>query len=293
MIEIAFGARLDVDIDAALGADAVVTGHDRWLRAVALGACGHYARALTELQRLRAATPPGPHLSALLSLGASTQASHLRQCGRHADARRLDGDAVALALAAPPGPVATSATVDALVGLAADHLGLAAFDVAERLLDRAAERLLDRGEQRLPGDAGEGARLWGWVHGDRLGLRAAWVRTELCLYRGDPEGARRAADTALAAARGCPSERHVVKTDVIEAATRAMCSDIDGAVALATACVERAERLGLDPLRWASAALLVGLSPHLDQRTSRWAEDQEDSARRVVNARGGQLGSTR
>ncbi|MGJ0119238.1 hypothetical protein ACQ7HM_08535 [Williamsia sp. MIQD14] len=294
VIDVAFGAHPDAPVDDARGADAVVTGHDRWLHAVALGARGHYARALTELQRLRAATPPGPHSSALLSLVASTQASHLRQCGRHTDARRLDGDALALAVGAPAGPAATSACVDALVGLAADHLGLGAFDVTERLLDRATRRwedgaspagrdLVDRRE------AGEHAQLWTWVHGDRLGLRVAWVQTELYLYRGDPTGARHSADSAVGAARGCPSTRHALKTDVIEAATRATCGDIGGAVELASACVERADRLGLDPLRWAAAALLVGLSPHLDQPTSRWAVEQETQARRTVNARGGRL----
>ncbi|MCX6467766.1 MAG: hypothetical protein NTW76_00410 [Corynebacteriales bacterium] len=288
MIDIAFGARPDAVVDASSGVDDGVTGHDRWLRAVALGAGGHYARALTELQRSRAATAAGPHSSALLSLVASTQASHLRQCGRHADARRLDGDALALAVAAPPSPTATSATADALVGLAADHLGLAAFDVAERLLDRAVSGSADHdgiGRAESEGDA----HLWTWVHGGRLALRAAWVRTELCLYRGDPVGARRSADTAIAAAQGCPSVRHVLKTDLIEAATRATCGDIGGAIDLAADCVRGADRLGLDPLRWAAAALLVGLSPHLDQPTSRWADEQEARARRAVNARGGHL----
>ncbi|KQR97348.1 hypothetical protein ASG12_15520 [Williamsia sp. Leaf354] len=288
MIDIAFGAHPDALVDASRGGDAVVTGHDRWLHAVALGASGHYARALTELQRLRAATPAGPHSSALLSLVASTWASHLRQCGRHADARRLDGDALGLASAAPPGPLTTSAAADALVGLAADHLGLGAFDVAGRLLDRAVSGSADR-DAVGTSDAGGDAHLWTWVHGDRLALRAAWVRTELCLYRGDPEGARRSADTAVAAVQGCPSVRHLLKTDVIEAATRATGGDIGGAVDLATDCVRRADRLGLDPLRWASAALLVGLSPHLDQPTSHWADEQEARARRTVNARGGQL----
>ncbi|MGH3763409.1 MAG: hypothetical protein ACRDTB_37500, partial [Actinophytocola sp.] len=62
-----------------------VEPRDRWLAAVVLGGQGRYAAATTLLNDL--VTHPDPELAAL---ACATLASHRRQLGGHAHARRLD-----------------------------------------------------------------------------------------------------------------------------------------------------------------------------------------------------------
>src|SRR5690625_1063406 len=109
---------------AAFGAEpgrwplpAAATARQRWLRAVAAGGQGRYAVAAAELAELAHETRTGP----LASLAYSTRASFRRQLGDHTHARGLDGRALALAANDP------EACADALVGLAADALGIGRF----------------------------------------------------------------------------------------------------------------------------------------------------------------------
>lgn len=110
-------------LDAAFGASPATwplpcasTPQDAWLRAIALGGAGRYAAAHAELSAIPASRPGG-----LASLALSTRASLLRQLAWHTHARGFDGRALSLA-----GSDA-EARSDALVGLAADALGLARF----------------------------------------------------------------------------------------------------------------------------------------------------------------------
>ncbi|WP_422749315.1 hypothetical protein ACN27E_11995 [Mycobacterium sp. WMMD1722] len=202
---------------------------ETWLRAVAAGGQGRYAAALTDLAALHRCAEPS-----LRSLAASTRASFLRQLGGHRAARRWDGVAVAEAAAGP------AAHADALIGLAADALGVGRLAASRRLLERAGEYLDDARDDRLP-------------------IRFGWVRAELAMARGDGPDAVHQAQRAVAAAAGFGSARHRVKSEVVLAAALCTAGDLPGCRDIADAALESADRLGLVPLRWALASLLVGV----------------------------------
>lgn len=107
------------------------TARDRWLRAVAAGGQGRYGSALAELSVIDRSVGSGP----LLSLSHSTRASFLRQLGGHDRARDADGQA--WAHSGGDGAADPEAPADALIGLAADALGVGRFPASARLLDRA------------------------------------------------------------------------------------------------------------------------------------------------------------
>lgn len=207
------------------------TPYERWLRAVAAGGQGHYCIATAELAALRRDAHAGP----LASLAHSTHASFIRQLGGHQEARGWDGRAVALAAPDP------EATVDALLGLAADALGIGRFAASEALLARAETTL----------DASSG-------HG-RLPLRWQWVAAELAMARGDGTGAVRHAALAVELAGSQPSTRHRVKTQVVYAAALCSAGRVSEARATADEALSATGALGLTPLRWAVATLLVDI----------------------------------
>jgi tetratricopeptide (TPR) repeat protein len=221
-------------IAAAFGSDpgawplpTATTAHLRWLRAVAAGGQGRYASARADLAALLRDAPAGPPAS----LAHSTRGWLLRQLGWHTLARGADGRALALAGEDP------EAVADALIGLAADALGVGRFAVAATVLDRAADGLAS----------------------PRPAVRWAWVGAELAMAVGD--GARavgqaeRAVELAHAGLAG--SARHRVKSDVVLAAALCSAGAIERARAVGDAALEAAGRLGLDPLRWALACLLA------------------------------------
>ncbi|MEU9804802.1 hypothetical protein [Mycobacterium sp. NPDC050853] len=210
------------------------TGEDAWLRAVALGGAGRYAAADAELDALVA---PGGRTGRLASLAQSTRASLVRQLGWHAQARGLDGRALAVA------GTDAEARSDALIGLAADALGLARFPLAHALLEQA-EAL------SAPGDV-----RWPW----RLPLRLAWVHAELAMVSGDGPRSLRYARTAEQLAADVPSVRHQVKTAMVLAAALSSAGDFDESAAVAARGLQAATTNGLVPLRWALAAMLAGL----------------------------------
>ncbi|CAN5684229.1 hypothetical protein BH09ACT7_BH09ACT7_21610 [soil metagenome] len=226
---------------AAFGADpgrwplpTPTTPMQRWWRAVAAGGQGRYANAHTELSALRRAQPIGP----LASLASSTQGSLLRQLGWHRRARGWDGRALALA-----GPHA-EARIDALVGLAADALGIGRFAASATLLRQARAVSADVSEV-LPA---------------RLPVRLEWVSAELAMATGDGEAAVRYArrgveltDTAGSSAR------HLAKSNVVLAAALCCSGRLDEATEVADAGLDTTGRLGLVPLRWALASLLDGI----------------------------------
>jgi hypothetical protein len=221
------------------------TPHQLWLRAVAAGGQGRYASARNDLVTLLRSTPAGR----LASLAHSTQGSFLRQLGWHALARGWDGRALALAGADP------EASVDALIGLAADALGIGRLAASATLLARA---------DRIVTEEPEGS-----AH--RLSVRRAWVGAELAMMGGDGAAAVRHAEVAVELAGVLPaaqrrggvpgdqqvSARHHAKSEMVLAAALCSAGAVDRARIVADGALELTGRLGLVPLRWAVACLLI------------------------------------
>lgn len=203
------------------------TPHELWLRAVAAGGQGRYGSAMTDLTDLCRRQRGGP----LVSLAHSTQASFLRQLGWHDRARRWDGRAMALAGSD------REAGADALIGLAADALGVGRFAASATALRRADEL----------------------VTGPRLPVRLAWVSAELAMACGDGATAMEHAGRAVELAAAFGSARHAVKSEAIRAAALCSAGEIDGSRRVADAALRDAERLGMIPLRWALACLLADI----------------------------------
>ncbi len=222
--------------DAAFGDDpgrwplpAATTAHELWLRAVAAGGQGHYGSALTDLAEL-CRDAHGP----LASLAYSTRASFVRQLGGHDEARSFDGRAAALAGADP------EAGADALIGLAADALGVGRFEASARALQRSADLITEKAPGRLP-------------------VRLAWVSAELAMVQGQGVTAVEHAEDAVQKAASLGSARHTVKSDVVHAAALCCFGDLDGARRVADTALNATERFGLIPLRWALASLLADI----------------------------------
>lgn len=220
------------------------TPRDRWLRAVAAGGQGRYAIAAAELAAVRREVRSGP----LASLAHSTQASFIRQLGRHADARHWDGRALALAADDP------EAHVDALLGLAADALGVRRLAASAALLHRAQESLRRATPARLP-------------------LRWQWVSAELAMACADGAAAVLHAQRAVALAAEYPSVRHQVKSQVVHAAALCSAGRVGEARVVAADAFAAAATLHLTPLQWALASLLADIA------------DDPEQARRLISIR--------
>ncbi|MFW0784385.1 hypothetical protein AAFP35_07655 [Gordonia sp. CPCC 206044] len=212
------------------------------------GGIGHTARALTMLDAVDASGRVAGD-DVLRSLASSTRGSLLRQAGRHRDAVRHDGAALRLAAAnVADGAWWRAAFIDALVGLAADDLGMLRFGASDRLLSRARAVHADR-----PGQ---------WWTDHRPHLRVEWVSTELAIYTGDPSRAVEHAEHGLRLAdRDDVPVRHRVKTLLIAAAAAASSGDEQLARERASAAAAGARAHGLLPLYWASSSLLSALDP--------------------------------
>ncbi|WP_138985145.1 hypothetical protein [Gordonia otitidis] len=231
-----------------------------WWAAVERGGTGDGAAALTMLSRLRERARI-VDASDVVSLAWSTTASLYRQAGRHDVAIAFD----AAALSALPGPVRCDdpwlrvAAHDALVGLAADNLGQLRFPVTARLLARAGE--LCPGYEPSFGGGTDARDAWThFVTEVRPRVRERWVGTELAIYTGEGEQARRRIGEAQALLTGCVArthERHRIKTDLIAAAASA--DDKQDAYTVAVSCLDRARAAGLEPLAWAALSLMRGL----------------------------------
>ena len=234
------------------------TPHELWLRAVAAGGQGRYGSAMTDLAGLCRLQPGGP----LVSLALSTRASFLRQLGWHDRARRWDGRAMALAGSDP------EACADALIGLAADALGVARFAASAAALRRAEELLSRSVPPRLP-------------------VRLAWVSAELAMARGDGATAVGHAERAVELAGAFGSARHAVKSDVILAAALCSAGEIDRSRLVADAALDAAGHLGIVPLRWALACLLadIGSARHPPEHVLGIRNESAATVRR----RGGEL----
>ncbi|AKS35601.1 hypothetical protein [Mycolicibacterium goodii] len=244
--------------DAAFGDDpgrwplpSASTPHQRWLRAVAAGGQGRYNCALTELDHI-IRTQSG----SLVSLAHSTRASFLRQLGWHDRARGADGLAWAHRGTDP------DAAADALVGLAADALGVGRFAASARLLDRARTE---------PGEVSA-----------RVAVRTAWVSAELAMVTADGATAVSHAERGVAAAAGYTSTRHVIKSDVVLAAALCSAGRLDDARVVADDALRATADNELVPLRWALACLLadIGSTAHTLDEVREIRDGTADTVRR-------------
>lgn len=228
-----------------------------WLRAVALAGEGRFAAARAEAGRIA----DGPFASAARCL----EASMLRQSGRHRVATGFDGAALALAIGTtgqPESGLVVALTVDATVGLAADALGTGRFALSARLLARADEHLTAYGNRGAASADGHGLpeSVTPWWTVPRAGLRRDWVAAELAVYSGDSAGAAGAVDALLTADPGARRPRHHAKTLLIAGAAAMAAGEgprgrelIDEAYRVATEAL-------LNPLRWAGAKMMSGMS---------------------------------
>jgi hypothetical protein len=132
------------------------------------------------------------------------------------------------------------AGADALIGLAADALGVGRFAASAAALRRAGELLTGSVPPRLP-------------------VRLAWVSAELAMARGDGATAVRHAGRAVELAASFGSARHAVKSDVILAAALCSAGEIEASRRVADAALQDADRLGIIPLCWALACLLADI----------------------------------
>ncbi|WP_197320698.1 hypothetical protein [Saccharomonospora sp. NB11] len=226
----------------------------QWLEAVVHGACGRYAAATTLLE------PLSRRGGAVASLAASALASHRRQLGGHAAALRLDGLALRRAIEAgearelhstspgwesedPDGLDVPGALADALIGLAADHLGLGRFAESAVLLKRAAGVVAVSGS---------------WRTETRLG----WVRAELALASGRPADSISPAERALEVSERHGADRHAAKSAMVlgaALAARRETGDEDRARRLVKSALSSAEQNGWRSLTWPARALLADL----------------------------------
>ncbi|MEW5811448.1 MAG: hypothetical protein AB1925_18560 [Actinomycetota bacterium] len=200
-----------------------------WLRAVAAGGQGRYAAADADLDQLLRTRVGGP----LASLALSTRGSFRRQLGWHDRARSFDGAAWRLSEGRGV------AGADALIGLAADALGVGRFAASERALARAADLVSTAASTRLP-------------------IRLAWVSAELAMARGEATALGHA-ERAVALAAQTPSVRHRIKSLLVRAAARCASGEVDAARADGDRVLAQAAEHCLIPLRWAAAALLTGI----------------------------------
>lgn len=248
--------------EAAFGDDpglwplpAATTPHQLWLRAVVAGGQGRYGSALADLAGVCRVQRGG----AVVSLAHSTRASFLRQLGWHARARTWDGRASAVAGSDP------EARADALIGLAADALGVGRFAASATALERAAD-LLGAVPARLP-------------------VRLAWVSAELAMARGDGAAAVGYAERAVDLAAALGSARHALKSDVILAAALCSAGELDRSRGVADPALQTSQRLGMIPLRWALACVLADIGSAM--RSAAEVVAIRDESADTVRRRGG------
>ncbi len=226
------------------------TPHQLWLRAVAAAGQGRYAHARSDLAALLRLAPSGVPAS----LAHSAYASFLRQLGWHDLARGRDGRAFLLSSGD------AEAAGDALTGLAADALGVGRLAAAATLLARA-----DSVVAQAP---------------HRLAVRRSWVAAELAMAGGDGATAVRHAEAAVELATATESARHRAKSQVVLAAALCSAGKVDRARAVGEGALELTGELGLRPLRWAVASLLVDVVG-TNGPTAELRDIRDECARRV------------
>ena len=223
-----------VELAHARGHDAEATAA-AWLLGVCLGAAGRYGAAMQVLEPLATSWPEEPDRRLFASLAAGTLGSVFRQLGRHGEGRQIDQRALELAGDAP------EAAFDAVLGLAADAVGLGDVTHADAALAEAVRLADGRGD-------------W-W----RQRVRLDWVRAEIALLRehADEAVARATSAVTLAEASGAP--RHVAKGLLFVGVSQVQAGDHDEAASSLRRAATLAESLGCIPLVWPARAVLGAL----------------------------------
>lgn len=247
--------RRAVDTATAEGLTAEAAGAG-WLLGVCLASAGRYGGALEVLDPLVAGA--GSAESRVLSaLAGATAASVHRQLGRHAVAQGYDERALA-------GSGGTGeAGFDALLGLAADAVGLGDAEVAAGRLDEATAVLGDRAD-------------W-WRQRVRLG----WVRAEVALLRGHAEEAAASAHASVDLAEQSGAPRHVAKGLLFLGVAQVEAGQLADAATVLRRAGLLAESLGTLPLQWPARAVLGAL---LAEEAPAESERALAAARRAVTA---------
>ncbi len=223
-----------VELAHAQGNDAEATAA-AWLLGVCLGAAGRYGSAMMVLEPLAMSAPDEADRRIFASLAAATLASVSRQLGRHQDGRRIDERALELA------GNAAEARFDAVLGLAADAVGLGEGAQADAALGEAVALADGRGD-------------W-W----RQRVRLDWVRAEIALLRQRPDEAVSRATSAITLAETSGAPRHVAKGLLFCGVAQVQAGDIEEAAHTLRRAATLAESLGTVPLVWPARAVLGAL----------------------------------
>lgn len=241
--------------DEGRGAEATAAA---WLLGVCLSAAGKFGSALAVLDPL--AAQEGADIAErrlFAALAAATSASVRRQLGQHSEARVLDERALALA------DGGAEATFDALLGLAADAVGLEDGAVAREHLQQAESLAAPRSD-------------W-W----RQKVRLAWVQAETSLLDGDPAAARSVLAPAVQSAEVSGAPRHVAKSLLFLGVAQVQEGQLNEAEGTLRRAATLAESLGTIPLLWPSRALLGAL---IGERSPAEAAKSLSAARGAVIA---------
>jgi hypothetical protein len=228
------------ELSALTGRSAI---YERWLRAVALGACGRYGQALEIADQIVPGTPE-------FSMARSLRGSLLRQLGVHDLA--LVADREAMASAATPG-----AAIEAMTGLAADAVGLQDALTASTMIAQG-QSLLDRVSAEPAS-----APTW-WRHQVRLN----WVQCEVALLGNDPEGALTHSEQALQHAEIAAAPRHVAKSLLFVAVRQIDAGQRDRAIPNLRRSLMLSTTMGFQAVAWPTHAVLAALLRTNDPQVS-------------------------
>lgn len=231
-----------VEVAVAAGQEAEASAAT-WLLGVCLGAAGRYGRALEVLDPLVSAVGT-PESRVIAALAGATVASVHRQLGRHSVAQGYDETALAAAGDNAEG------RFDAVLGLAADAVGLGDADAARAHLDEAAALV------------GERTDWW------RQRVRLGWVRAEVALLTGDPQAATEAATASVELAEATGAPRHVAKGLLFLGVAQVEADRAAEAAATLRRAALLAESLATLPLQWPVRAVLGALLAGTDDAES-------------------------
>lgn len=219
------------------------------LTAIVLGAQGWYAGAATLLDEVARGRD-----RMLASLALSTFASHRRQLGGHRAAFGPDGAALRLVTGLSgdedaDGVDVAGARADALLGLAADNLGVGRLPLARALVARVA------------------ARSW------RSKVRLGWITAEIELASGQGARAVAPAEAALTLATTVGARRHVVKSQLVLAAAAGAAGQRERAVHLVDDALAVTDVFALRSLSWPAGLLAVEHGSDSRQRNRSRVDD--------------------
>ena len=207
-----------------------------WLLGVCLGAAGKFGSALAVLEPLAAQSGTDiPERRLFAALAAASAASVHRQLGQHESAKALDEQGLALAEGG------AEPTFDALLGLAADSVGLGDAPAARGRLAEAAAIAEPRAD-------------W-W----RQKVELAWVQAEAALLEGNPAAAIDTLSPAITSAELSGAPRYVSKSLLFLGVAQVQSGQLPDAEVTLRRAATLAESLGAVPLLWPSRALLGAL----------------------------------